>query len=81
MPSTTMREISLLKEIDHENVVKLYDVVLADKKLYLVLEYMDYDLKKVLEMQKNNCGKGLPEPQIKVVGLNKYVVLCIYIFF
>jgi len=33
VPSTAMREISLLKEITHENVVKLYDVIMSDKKI------------------------------------------------
>ncbi|XP_015370502.1 PREDICTED: cyclin-dependent kinase 2-like [Diuraphis noxia] len=65
VPSTAMREISLLKEINHENVVKLYDVIMSDKKLFLVFEFMDYDLKKVLELRRKEFGFGLPEPQIK----------------
>lgn len=66
VPSTAMREISLLKEMNHENVVKLHDVIMSDKKLFLVFEFMDYDLKKVLEMRRKEFGFGLPEPQIKV---------------
>ncbi|XP_050539861.1 uncharacterized protein LOC126904679 [Daktulosphaira vitifoliae] len=65
VPSTAMREISLLKEMTHANVVKLHDVILSDKKLFLVFEYMDYDLKKVLELRKKEYGFGLPETQIK----------------
>lgn len=61
-----MREISLLKEVNHENVVKLHDVIMSDKKLFLVFEFMDYDLKKVLETRRKDCSKGLPEHQIKV---------------
>jgi len=66
VPSTAMREISLLKEINHANVVKLHDVIMSDKKLFLVFEFMDYDLKKVLELRRKEFGFGLPEPQIKV---------------
>jgi len=66
VPSTAMREISLLKELDHENVVKLHDVIMSDKKLFLVFEFMDFDLKKVLELRRKDCAKGLPEHQIKV---------------
>lgn len=46
IPSTALREIALLRELDHENVVCLLDVIHADKKLYLVFEYMEMDLKK-----------------------------------
>ena len=35
VPSTAIREISLLKELDHPNVVQLLDVIHADQKLYL----------------------------------------------
>jgi serine/threonine protein kinase len=41
VPSTAIREISLLKELEHPNVVKLLDVVHADQKLYMVFEYLD----------------------------------------
>lgn len=66
VPSTAMREISLLKEINHENVVKLYDVIMSDNKLFLVFEFMDQDLKKLLELRRKEYGSGLPEPVIKV---------------
>lgn len=66
VPSTAMREISLLKEMNHENIVKLHDVIMSDKKLFLVFEFMDHDLKKVLEVRKKDFGFGLPETQIKV---------------
>lgn len=41
MPSTALREISLLKELDHENIVRLLDVVYGDHKLYMVFEYLN----------------------------------------
>ena len=36
-----IREIAVLKELNHSAVVKLLDVVIADKKLYLVFEHLD----------------------------------------
>lgn len=33
-------EVSILKKIDHENVVKLYEVIDTDSYLYLVMEYI-----------------------------------------
>ncbi|KAL6773745.1 CDKA1 [Auxenochlorella protothecoides x Auxenochlorella symbiontica] len=49
VPSTAIREISLLKELQHENIVSLYDVVHEDRKLYLVFEFLDVDLKKSMD--------------------------------
>ncbi len=61
MPSTAIREVSLLKEMDHPNVVKLREVLFEEGKMYLVFEYMDYDLKKYIDRAK----EGLPESAIK----------------
>lgn len=49
VPSTAIREISLLKELQHANVVRLQDVVHSDAKLYLVFEFLDLDLKKHMD--------------------------------
>ena len=39
IPSTAIREIALLKELHHPNIVKLHDVIHTDKKLTLVFEF------------------------------------------
>ncbi|KAH6558927.1 hypothetical protein KP509_1Z037600 [Ceratopteris richardii] len=49
VPSTAIREISLLKEMQHGNIVRLQDVVHSEKRLYLVFEYLDLDLKKYMD--------------------------------
>lgn len=49
VPSTAIREISLLKEMQHRNIVRLQDVVHSEKRLYLVFEYLDLDLKKFMD--------------------------------
>ncbi|KAJ2894200.1 Negative regulator of the PHO system [Zalerion maritima] len=48
-PSTAIREISLMKELKHENIVALHDVIHTENKLMLVFEYMDCDLKKYMD--------------------------------
>ncbi|ODV89499.1 hypothetical protein CANCADRAFT_140099 [Tortispora caseinolytica NRRL Y-17796] len=53
-PSTAIREISLMKELKHENIVALYDVIHTDNKLNLVFEHMDRDLKKYMDANGNN---------------------------
>ncbi|KAJ3322035.1 negative regulator of the PHO system [Boothiomyces sp. JEL0866] len=58
-PSTAIREISLMKELKHQNIVFLHDVIHTEKTLTLVFEYMDQDLKKFMDSQ----GGALP-PQL-----------------
>ena len=38
-----------MKELKHKNVVRLYDVLHSDKKLTLVFEHCDQDLKKYFD--------------------------------
>mmetsp|Transcript_10159 Transcript_10159/g.8698 ORF Transcript_10159/g.8698 Transcript_10159/m.8698 type:complete len:102 (-) Transcript_10159:731-1036(-) len=40
VPGTTLREICLLKSLNHENIVKLLSHVLHENKLQLVFEYL-----------------------------------------
>ena len=52
MPSSALREICLLRELRHKNVVRLLDVLHTEKKLTLVFEYCSVDLKRYFEMRK-----------------------------
>lgn len=51
MPSTAMREIAILKELSHPNIVRLIDVsyLPMQKKLNLIFEYVELDLKKFMK--------------------------------
>lgn len=61
VPSTALREIALLKELSHENVVKLLDVHCATKKLILVFEFLESDLKKYMK----SLGRPVPPRDVK----------------
>lgn len=53
IPSTAIREISLLRGLKHHAIVSLLDVVVADGFIYMVFEYLCMDLKKVLDKKKH----------------------------
>mmetsp|Transcript_46463 Transcript_46463/g.123308 ORF Transcript_46463/g.123308 Transcript_46463/m.123308 type:complete len:299 (+) Transcript_46463:123-1019(+) len=63
VPSTAIREISLLKELQHPNIVQLKDVVHSENKLHLVFEFLEHDLKK--HMDQHNASGGMPPQMIK----------------
>merc|ERR1719460_3358195 len=64
VPSTAIREIALLKELSHVNVVRLLDVFCKPSKLVLVFEFVENDLKKY--MKALNCR--LSPTAIKSLG-------------
>jgi len=53
IPSTAIREIALLKELDHPAIVNLIDICHGENKLYLVFEFFNQDMKKYLD--KRGC--------------------------
>ena len=69
VPSTALREISTLRELDHPNILKILDVVYDNDNIYMVFEHLDMDLKKHMEDYKKKSnyhgagdeGLGLPE--------------------
>ena len=56
VPATTIREVCLLKELQHTNIVRLFDVTYQSPKLTLVFELCEYDLKKFMDQRRPpNC--------------------------
>ena len=55
VPATAIREISLLKELSHPNIVALHDVVYVNSKLFLAFEFLDQDLKHYMDAR---AGRG-----------------------
>jgi serine/threonine protein kinase len=47
--STTMREVSLLQQFKHENIIKVLDVFPIRDKIYLVLELMESNFRQRLD--------------------------------
>ena len=74
VPKAVLREVGLLKELDHCNVVRLLDVIHSAKRLMLVFEFVDGDLKTFMDnIQPNGAMTnareriGLPAAKVKHV--------------
>lgn len=70
VPCNVIREISLLRELDHPNVVKLFDIIQAHPGgLYLVFEYVAHDLKTYMDQFQTSDDiqdrVGLPLPTVR----------------
>lgn len=50
LSTTTLREISILREVSHPNIVNVQDVILSSKSASIVFEFFPYDLKRYLSM-------------------------------
>ncbi|CAM8915762.1 unnamed protein product [Rhodiola kirilowii] len=67
VPMTALREIKILQELNHPNVIKLKEIVMSTNEnkyrgdIYLVFEYMDHDLTGLSERP----GIQFTVPQIK----------------
>ena len=49
----TMREISLLKSFNHENIVKLHDLILQPERICLIFEFMKFSVRDFIEQLYN----------------------------
>eukprot|EP01039_Chlorochromonas_danica_P008890 gene8890-9809_t len=47
--SSSLREITLLRQLEHDNVVKLENVAMDTTRIHLIFELVDLDLKKYMD--------------------------------
>ncbi|XP_075514683.1 cyclin-dependent kinase E-1-like isoform X1 [Primulina tabacum] len=64
---TAIREIMLLREISHENVVKLANVHInhADMSLYLAFDYAEHDLYEIIRHHRDKVNQQINSYTIK----------------
>ncbi|KAJ5222782.1 Sirtuin family [Penicillium citrinum] len=75
-PSTAIREISLMKELKHESIVSLYDVIHTENKLMLVFEFMDKDLKRYMDTRGDRGQLDPPTIKSFMHQLLKGIAFC-----
>jgi hypothetical protein len=64
---TACREIGLLKELNHENVLRLLEVILnpREKSLFLVFDYAEFDLFGIIRYHRDHGPQTLPDTLVK----------------
>ncbi|KAF8589635.1 kinase-like protein [Ramaria rubella] len=62
---SAIREIALNREINHENVVALKEVMLEDKSIYMVFEYAEHDFLQVIHHHAQTLRGQIPIAVLK----------------
>ncbi|KAF6748981.1 CMGC/CDK/CDK8 protein kinase [Ephemerocybe angulata] len=62
---SAIREIALNREINHENVVALREVILEDKSIYMVFEYAEHDFLQVIHHHYQTLRTSIPTALLK----------------
>ncbi|KAK7049312.1 cyclin-dependent protein kinase [Paramarasmius palmivorus] len=62
---SAVREIALNREINHENVVALKEVILEDKSIYMVFDYAEHDFLQVIHHHSQTLRYPIPTPVLK----------------
>ncbi|KAG8383882.1 hypothetical protein BUALT_Bualt04G0060400 [Buddleja alternifolia] len=66
---TAIREIMLLREISHDNVVKLANVHInhADMSLYLAFDYAEHDLYEIIRHHRDKVNQSINQYTVKSI--------------
>ncbi|KAI9062156.1 kinase-like protein [Trametes sanguinea] len=62
---SAIREIALNREISHENIVALKEVILEDKSIYMVFEYAEHDFLQVIHHHSQTLRSSISQPVLK----------------
>ncbi|EKM60047.1 uncharacterized protein PHACADRAFT_170622 [Phanerochaete carnosa HHB-10118-sp] len=62
---SAIREIALNREISHENVVALKEVILEDKSIYMVFDYAEHDFLQLIHHHSQTLRTSISFPVLK----------------
>lgn len=72
IPQTALREVSVLQELKHPNIVQLFNVITSEGSVYLVFEFVESDLKKTLEKKGPFTGIELKKAMYQLLSALAY---------
>lgn len=70
LSQSAIREMSLCREIRHQNVVHLHEVILEDKCIYMVFDYAEHDLLQIIHYhlhQEKGPKRKIPDLTVRSI--------------
>ncbi|KAK3358688.1 kinase-like domain-containing protein [Lasiosphaeria hispida] len=64
---SAVREMALCSELNHHNVIKLIEIILEDKCIFMVFEYAEHDLLQIIHHHTQQPRHPIPPSTIKSI--------------
>ena len=64
MPYNVIREIAIMRALNHENILKCLDYQINERKIWLIFEYFESDLWSYMDNFQQK-GRLIPKPEVK----------------
>ncbi|CAK7206475.1 cyclin-dependent protein kinase [Sporothrix eucalyptigena] len=64
---SAIREMSLCSELSHYNVIRLVEIILEDKCIFMVFEYAEHDLLQIIHHHTQQPRHPIPAPTIRSI--------------
>ncbi|KAK3369835.1 kinase-like domain-containing protein [Podospora didyma] len=64
---SAIREMALCSELNHHNVIKLIEIILEDKCIFMVFEYAEHDLLQIIHHHTQQPRHPIPPSTIKSI--------------
>lgn len=64
---SAVREMALCSELNHQNVIKLIEIILEDKCIFMVFEYAEHDLLQIIHHHTQQPRHPIPATTIKSI--------------
>jgi cyclin-dependent kinase 8/11 len=64
---SAVREMALCSELEHANVIKLIEIILEDKCIFMVFEYAEHDLLQIIHHHTQQPRHPIPPATVKSI--------------
>lgn len=64
---SAVREMALCSELSHENVIRLVEIILEDKCIFMVFEYAEHDLLQIIHHHTQQPRHSIPPSTVKSI--------------
>ncbi|AEO63703.1 be1014b0-115f-4eff-9cf9-0558795f3698 [Thermothielavioides terrestris] len=64
---SAVREMALCSELNHQNIIRLIEIILEDKCIFMVFEYAEHDLLQIIHHHTQQPRHPIPPTTIKSI--------------